>query len=133
MQEGDNVDRKVVYTKGAPKPVGAFSQAVIAGSILSISGQVPIDPESGRMVEGDARAQTERVMRNIGEILKAAGLDYADLVKVRIYTTDLSLFSEINDVYSQYFEEEPPARVFVEVSALPLGALVEIEAEAYLG
>lgn len=124
--------RKVVFTEGAPRPVGAYSQAVMAGGFLSISGQVPVDPGTGRLVEGGPAEQTERVMKNIGAILSSVGLDFSDLVKVRIFTTDLGYFREINEVYSRFFDGEPPARVFVEVSALPLGALVEIEAEAFL-
>lgn len=125
--------RKAVFTEGAPRPVGAYSQAVLAGDILSISGQVPVDPKTGELSRGGPGEQTELIMRNIGAILSSVGLDYSDLVKVRIYTTDLKHFGEINEAYSRFFHKEPPARVFVEVSALPLGALVEIEAEAYMG
>ncbi|HDD59667.1 MAG: hypothetical protein DRN35_01885 [Thermoplasmata archaeon] len=125
--------RKAVYTPEAPHPVGAYSQAIVAGDLLTISGQIPVDPATGRLSEGGPGEQTELIMRNIGAILSSVDLDYSDLVKVRIYTTGLKHFKEINEVYSRFFDKEPPARVFVEVSALPLGALVEIEAEAYLG
>jgi 2-iminobutanoate/2-iminopropanoate deaminase len=121
---------KVVYTEKAPKPVGPYSQAIVAGNFVFISGQIAINPETGKLEGETAAEQTERVLKNIEQILKACGLTLNHVVKTTIYTTDLSKFGEINSVYGKFFREHKPARVTVGVKELPLGALVEIEAIA---
>jgi len=123
---------RVVYTPRAPKPIGPYSQGVIAGCFLFVSGQIPLDPETGSMVEGDFKARVRRVLENVKAIVEAAGGSLRDVVKVTVYLRDIRLFQEFNEVYSEYFREDPPARAVVEVSSLPRGSDVEVEAIAYL-
>lgn len=123
---------KVINTPLAPTPVGPYSQAIKVGCFLFISGQIPIDPQTGHMVEGDFKAKVKRVMDNIKAIVEAAGGTIDRLVKVTVFIRDLSLFGEFNEVYASYFSSIPPARSTVGVSSLPRGADIEIEAVAYL-
>lgn len=120
----------IVTTPKAPEPVGPYSQAVKVGNLLFISGQVPLEPQSGTMVSGNITDQTVRVLENIGAILHAQGLSYRDVVKTTIYLRNLEDFSDVNRVYADYFREGSPARACVEVSNLPAGAGIEIEAIA---
>lgn len=122
----------VVETSAAPKAIGPYSQAVKANGFLFVSGQIPVEPETGHMTAVDAVAQTKQVMENLSLILNAEGLSFADVVKTTIYLTDLSDFARVNDAYGAYFESAPPARATVQVAALPRGAKVEIEAIAAL-
>jgi 2-iminobutanoate/2-iminopropanoate deaminase len=122
--------KKIVSTQSAPAAIGPYSQGVWSGELLFLSGQIPINPENGAMVEGDAAAQAEQVLKNIGAILASQGLTFRDVVKATVFSTDMGTFASVNEVYGRYFKEEPPARSFVEVSALPKGALVEIEVVA---
>lgn len=122
----------VIETSAAPKAIGPYSQAIKANGFLFISGQIPIDPETGQMTAVDATAQTEQVMKNLEAILNAEGLRFVDVVKTTIYLTDLADFTRVNETYGAYFESAPPARATVQVSALPKGAKVEIEAIAVL-
>jgi len=127
--------RETISTNDAPKAIGPYSQGVIAsgGRMLFCSGQIPLDPTSGEMVgAGDVRAQAERVMRNLGAVLAAAGASWASVVKTTIFLADLQDFAAVNDVYGRYFPESPPARATVQAAGLPRGALVEIEAIALL-
>lgn len=119
--------KKVVHTESAPKAVGPYSQAIEAKGTLYISGQIPIDPETGKFVEGGIKEQTEQVMKNIGAILKAAGYEYSDVVKSTCLLSDMDNFMPMNEVYGRYYTENPPARAAFGVVKLPLGALVEIE------
>lgn len=119
--------KKVVHTESAPKAVGPYSQAIEAKGTLYISGQIPIDPETGKFVEGGIKEQTEQVMKNIGAILKAAGYEYSDVVKSTCLLSDMDNFVPMNEVYGRYYTENPPARAAFGVVKLPLGALVEIE------
>jgi 2-iminobutanoate/2-iminopropanoate deaminase len=119
--------KKIIYTETAPKAVGPYSQAVESNGMLFISGQVPIDPAIGKIVEGGIKEQTHQVMKNIGEILKAAGYEYKDVVKSTCLLSDMDNFAAMNEVYAQYYAENPPARAAYGVVRLPLGALVEIE------
>ncbi len=118
--------RTVVFTDKAPKPIGPYSQAVRVGNTLFVSGQIPIDPSTGQLVKGGVKEQTERVLENVKAILEAAGYSLGDVAWVFVAIKDLSKFSELNEVYSRYFRENPPARITVEASNLPSGALVEI-------
>lgn len=123
---------RVVYTPNAPKPIGPYSQGVIAGCFLYVSGQIPIDPATGAMVEGDFKVKVRRVLDNIKAIIEASGASLRDIVKVTVYLRDIRLFQEFNEVYSQYFSVDPPARVVIEASNLPRGADLEVEAIAYI-
>ena len=122
--------KKIISTQNAPAAIGPYSQGVWSGELLFLSGQIPINPETGAMVEGDAAAQAEQVLKNVGAILASQGLSFGNVVKATVFSTDMGTFSAVNEVYGRYFKEEPPARSFVEVSALPKGALVEIEVVA---
>ncbi len=120
-----------VSTAAAPAAVGPYSQAVSAGSTVYISGQVPLDPATGALVEGGIQAQAERVLTNIGAILEAAGLSYADVVKTTVLLADIADFKAVNEVYARFFTGPVlPARAAFAVAGLPLGARVEIEAVA---
>ena len=124
--------RKVVQSDEAPKAIGPYSQAVQvpSGTMTFLSGQVPLDPKSGELVQGDIIRQTERVMENLQAVLKAAGTDFGHVVRSTIYLTDLKDFGQVNEVYGRYFPDAPPARATVQVAALPRGARVEIDAIA---
>ena len=126
------MSKRVIYTDKAPKPVGPYSQAVLVNGWLFIAGQIPLDPSTGRMVEGSFEDKVRRVLENIKAIVEAAGGTLKDIVKVTVYLRDISLFDRFNKVYSEYFSEDPPARVVVEVSRLPKDSDVEVEAIAYI-
>ncbi|MHB8157429.1 MAG: RidA family protein [Desulfocucumaceae bacterium] len=125
--------KKVIFSDNAPRAIGPYSQCISCGPLLFISGQLPIDPASGQMVEGDIRSQTRQTVKNIISIVESAGGTVANLVKTTIFLKDLSLFDEVNLVYAQYFSSGYPARSTVEVSRLPKDSQIEIEAVAYLG
>ncbi|PIY34534.1 MAG: reactive intermediate/imine deaminase [Bacteroidetes bacterium CG_4_10_14_3_um_filter_42_6] len=124
--------KRVIFTNNAPAPIGPYSQAVENNGMLFISGQVPIDPVTVKIVEGGVVEQTRQVMENIRAIVKAAdfGNDLSKILKCTIYLSDMSLFGAMNEVYGTYFPTQPPARAAFAVKGLPLGALVEIEAVA---
>ena len=122
---------KEIRSGSAPEPVGPYSQAVEQGGWVFLSGQIPLDPESGKIVDGDIEAQTRRVLANLRAVLEAGGLSLADVVRTTIYLVDLAHFPRVNAVYAEHFDGEPqPARATVQVAALPLGAAVEIDAIA---
>jgi 2-iminobutanoate/2-iminopropanoate deaminase len=122
--------REPVKTDKAPAAIGPYSQAVRAGGFLFCSGQIPLDPETGTLVEGGVAVQTERVLKNLKAVLSAGGASLSAVVKTTVYLTDLRDFRAMNEVYAGYFPENPPARATVQVAALPAGALVEIDAIA---
>jgi 2-iminobutanoate/2-iminopropanoate deaminase len=122
--------KKLIVTKDAPAAIGPYSQAVEAGGFVFLSGQIPLDPATGKLVEGDVVAQTERVLDNLHAVLCAARLGFGHVVKTTIYLTDLASFPQVNEAYAKRFPAEPPARATVQVAALPRGALVEIDAIA---
>jgi len=119
--------KNIIYTENAPKAIGPYSQAVEINGMLFISGQIPIDPQTGKVVEGDITAQTEQVMKNIGAILEAAGYSFADVVKSTCLLADMADFAAMNQVYGRYYAQNPPARAAFAVKTLPLHVLVEIE------
>jgi 2-iminobutanoate/2-iminopropanoate deaminase len=121
--------RTVVETAKAPKAIGPYSQAVrtSAGELVFTSGQIPLDPNTGALVEGDIVHMTQRVLDNLGAVLEASGCTFADVVKSTIFLVDLADFAKVNDTYGQCFSAAPPARSTVQVAALPKGARVEIE------
>lgn len=122
----DLIMKKSVNISDAPKPIAPYSQAILAGDTLYVSGQIAIDPYDGKLVEGGAAAQTTRVMKNIGAILKEEGMDYINIVKCSIFMSDMTLYKEVNEVYGTYFTEEPPAREAMAVKGLPMNVDVEI-------
>jgi len=119
--------KKVIATSEAPKAVGPYSQAVAVGNFLFCAGQIPLDPATGELVEGDVTAQTDRVLQNVAGVLRANGMTFANVVKSTVFMVDLANFGAMNAVYSKYFSEPFPARSTIQVSALPKGAQVEIE------
>jgi len=123
--------KEIINTNNAPAPVGPYSQAVKAGNFLFISGQIAIDPNTNKLVEGSVQRHTEMIFSNIRAILKKAGMDLTNIVKVTVFIKDMNNFSPVNEVYSKYFTENPPARSFVEVSRLPKDVPIEIEVIAY--
>jgi len=121
---------KAISTPQAPAAIGPYSQAIQSGDLVFLSGQVPIDPATGELVVGDIAVQTERVLENLGAVLAAAGCTFGDVVKTTIYLVDLGDFQVVNQTYAKRFAAAPPARATVQVSALPKGARVEIDAIA---
>ena len=122
--------KKVIHTEKAPKAIGPYSQAIQAGNLLFLSGQLPIDPVSGELVKGDIREQTRRVLENLKGVLESQKLGMEDVVKVTIFLKDMGNFSQVNEVYATYFPSSPPARSTVEVARLARDADIEIEAIA---
>ena len=122
--------RQTIATPNAPRAIGPYSQAVIAGGLVHCSGQIAIDPTSGEFLAGDVRAQTERVLDNLAAILRAADMDFRDIVRAGIFLTDLQDFGTVNACYGARFSADPPARATVQVAGLPRGVLVEIDAIA---
>ncbi len=121
------MDKTVVNTDGAPAPVGPYSQAIVAGGFVFCSGQIPLDPKTGAIPEGDIATEAARVMDNLKAVLEAAGSSLDKVVKTTIFLTDLGDFARVNEVYGSYFRAAPPARSTIQVGALPKGARVEIE------
>jgi 2-iminobutanoate/2-iminopropanoate deaminase len=124
--------RKTVHSDDAPKAIGPYSQAVQveAGKMTFLSGQIPLDPKTMELVPGDVVAQTEQVMKNLGAVLAAAGLDFSHVVRCTIFLTHLGDFTRVNEVYGRFFSGSPPARATIQVAALPRGSQVEIDAIA---
>lgn len=125
--------KQIVRSERAPQAIGPYSQAVVSGGLVFVSGQIPLDPASGQMVEGDIARQTERVLENLRALLEACGSSLERVLKTTVYLKDLSEFPAMNEVYARYFPAHPPARATVEVSRLPRDARVEIEAVAEAG
>ena len=126
------MSRQVVQTDSAPKAIGPYSQAIVANGFAFCSGQIPLDPASGNVVEGGVEAQTHQVLRNLSAVLQAAGTDLAHVVKTTVFLQSMGDFATMNAVYGTYFTQNPPGRSTVEVARLPRNALVEIEAIAAL-
>jgi 2-iminobutanoate/2-iminopropanoate deaminase len=120
--------RETVTAIGAPAAIGPYSHAVVAGGLLFCSGQIPLDPESGELVGDSPAEQARRCLENLTAVCAAAGVQLGQAAKLTVYMTDLGAFAEVNTVYAEFFESEPPARVAIGVSALPKGAQVEIDA-----
>jgi len=130
--EGGVAVRQAVSAPNAAKPIGPYSPAIRAGSLLFISGQVGFDPATGALVEGDISAQTDQVMRNITSLLQAAGTDFAHVVRTTVYLADMDEFAKMNEVYARYVVDPPPARSTVQVARLPRDARVEIDVIAVI-
>lgn len=119
--------KKIIHSPKAPKAIGPYSQAVEANGTLYISGQIPVDVNTGKFVEGGIKEQTEQVLKNVGYILEAAGYTYDNVVKTTCLLSDIANFAAMNEVYAQFYKTECPARAAFAVKSLPMGALVEIE------
>ncbi len=126
-------ERTVISTDQAPAAVGPYSQAIIAGEFVFTAGQIPMDPATGRLVEGDIQEQTRQVLSNVNAVLQAAGTSLDKVVKVTVFLQDMGDFKAMNEVYAEFFVKEPPARSAIQAAALPLGVGVEIEAIALIG
>jgi 2-iminobutanoate/2-iminopropanoate deaminase len=120
------MSKSVVYSSQAPEPIGPYSQAIQAGDMLFISGQIAIERASGKIISGNIEEETKQVMTNLNEILKAAGFNFSHVVKSTIFLKDMNNFPKVNDIYGQHFQQQPPARETVEVSRLPKDVNVEI-------
>lgn len=129
---GRNIMRKIVATENAPAAIGPYSQANIIGELVFTSGQIPIDPATGYIVEGGIEEQTAQVFRNLAEVLKAAGSGLDKVIKTTCFMNSMDDFSKMNEVYAEFFSGQFPSRSAVEVAKLPKDALIEIEAIAYI-
>ena len=119
--------KRIIKTDQAPPAIGAYSQAVVAGGLVFASGQLALDPRTGQLVPGDARTQTKRIMENLTAVLTAAGSSMEKVVKATVFLRDLNDFGVVNEIYGEYFQENPPARSTVQVAKLPREAAVEID------
>jgi 2-iminobutanoate/2-iminopropanoate deaminase len=120
------MEKQIINTSGAPAPIGPYNQAMRVGDFLFVSGQIPIDPATGELVQSGIQDETEQVMQNLAAILKEAGMDFSNVVKSSIFLTDMKQFAQMNEVYGKYFTENAPARECVQVAALPKFVNVEI-------
>ena len=118
--------KKPVNISDAPKPIAPYSQAILSGNTMYVSGQIAIDPYTGKLVDGGAAEQTKRVMENIGAILKEEKMDFSNVVKCSIFRPDMSIYKDVNEVYGSYFKIDPPAREAMAVTGLPMGVDVEV-------
>jgi 2-iminobutanoate/2-iminopropanoate deaminase len=124
------MSRETIHTENAPAAIGPYSQGTALGDLVFTAGQIPLDPETGKVVEGDVVMQSGRVVENLSAVLKAAGTSLDRVLRLDVYLTDLSGFPAVNEYLSGIFPNDPPARVTVEVSGLPMGALIEMAAIA---
>ncbi|MBP7460277.1 MAG: RidA family protein [Candidatus Delongbacteria bacterium] len=125
------MSKKVIATEKAPKAIGPYSQGIMVNGFLYTSGQVPLDPQTGKLVEGDIQVQAKRSLDNLKAIIEAAGYTMEDIVKTTVFLKDIANFKAVNEVYAGYFSANPPARSAIQVAALPLNAELEIEAVAF--
>jgi len=123
--------KKVISTEAAPKAIGPYSQAIVSNGVAYLSGQIPLDPKTGQIVEGDIAQQTERVFENIKGVLEAAGASFDTVLKTTVFLQDMSDFTRMNEIYARYFPKDPPARSTVQAARLPRDVRVEIECIAY--
>jgi 2-iminobutanoate/2-iminopropanoate deaminase len=124
--------RRAISAPDAPKALGAYSPAIQAGNLLFVSGQIPVDPATGSLVQGDITAQTDQVMRNLTALLRAAGVGFDHVVRTTVFLADMNEFSAMNEVYAQYIVDPPPARATVQVARLPRDVKIEIDAIAVI-
>ena len=124
--------RQLVTAPDAPKAMGAYSPAIKAGNLLFISGQIPVDPTTGSLIDGDIAAQADQVMRNLTALLRAAGASFTNVVRTTVYLADMNDFAAMNEVYSKYIVDPPPARATVQVARLPRDVKIEVDAIAVL-
>lgn len=132
-EPNNQLQSQIISSPAAPKAIGPYSQAVKAGNTLYCSGQIAIDPATNELVNSSIEAETEQVLKNLGAVLKEAGMDYSDVVRATVYMADIENYQKINGVYAKYFSEKPPARAAVEVANLPKYVNVEISCIAVKG
>jgi 2-iminobutanoate/2-iminopropanoate deaminase len=125
--------KKIISTENAPKAMGAYSQAVVSNGFAFLSGQIPLDPATGQLIEGDTAAQTARVLKNLTAVLDACGSSLQRVVKTTVFLKDMGDFAQMNAVYAEYFGENPPARATIEAARLPRDVRVEIDCIATVG
>ena len=125
--------KKIVNISDAPKPIAPYSQAILAGDTLYVSGQIAIDPYTGELVKDSIQSQTKQVLENIRAILKEVSMDFSNIVKVSIFLSDMSIYKEVNEVYGSYFKNNPPAREAIAAKGLPMGVDVEMSCVAVRG
>jgi 2-iminobutanoate/2-iminopropanoate deaminase len=121
-----SVRREIINSPNAPAAIGPYSQAILTGNTIYCSGQIPFIPETGEVLQSDIEEETARALDNLGAVLQAAGVSFRNVVTCTVYLTDINDYAQVNEVYARYFNESPPARETIEVSALPRGARVEI-------
>jgi len=119
--------KKIITAQDAPGAIGPYSQAIQAGNLVYTSGQIPLDPKTGKLVAGGIEAETRQVFANLKAVLNAAGVDFPNVIKTMVFLTDLANFATVNAIYAEHFPENPPARACIQAAALPAGAQVEIE------
>ena len=126
------MSKTVIQTQHAPKAIGTYSQGIIFQNLVFTSGQIPINPGNGKLVENDFKLEVSQVLKNLNAVLQEGGSSLSSAIKLTVFLTDLSFFPEVNEVFNDYFPNEPPARSAVQVSALPMGARIEIEAVGFI-
>lgn len=124
------LDKVVIIPAGGAKPLAPYSPGIRAGNFVFTAGQIALDPETGKLIDGDVQAQTRQALENLGKVLAAGGASFDSVVKTTVFLTDIKDYGAVNEVYGEYFTDDPPARSAVQVAALPAGAAVEIEAVA---
>ena len=126
------MDRVVIHTNEAPKAIGTYSQGIKSDNFVFTSGQIPINPKSGKLIKGDFKSEVKQVLTNLNGVLKGGGSSLESAVKLTVFLTDLSHFAQVNEIFNEFFPDNPPARSAVQVSALPMNARVEIEAVGHV-
>lgn len=124
--------RQAIHAPGAPKAMGAYSPAIKAGNLVFVSGQIPLDPSTGQLVDGDMATQTDRVMKNLVAVLAGAGLDFSHVVRTTVFISDMNEFGAMNEVYAKYVVDPPPARATVQVARLPRDVKIEVDCIAMI-
>ena len=126
------MNKSVICTSDAPKAIGTYSQGIRSGNLVFTSGQIPINPQSGKLISDDFKAEVHQVLNNLDGVLKGGGSSLQCTIKLTVFLTDLSYFAQVNEVFDAFFPEDPPARSAVQVSALPMSARIEIEAIGFV-
>ena len=126
------MSKTVIQTQHAPKAIGTYSQGIIFHNLVFASGQIPINPENGKLVENDFKLEVHQVLKNLNAVLSKGGSSLQSAIKITVFLTDLSLFPQLNEVFNNYFPKDPPARSSVQVSALPMNVRIEIEAIGFI-
>ena len=122
------MDKVVIHTTEAPKAIGTYSQGIKSDNFVFTSGQIPINPKSGKLIKGDFKSEVKQVLINLNEVLKGGGSSLQQAIKLTVFLTDLSHFAQVNEIFNEFFPDNPPARSAVQVSALPMNARIEIDA-----
>ena len=126
------MDKVVIHTNEAPKAIGTYSQGIKSDNFVFTSGQIPINPKSGKLIKGDFKSEVKQVLINLNEVLKGGGSSLQQAIKLTVFLTDLSHFAQVNEIFNEFFPDNPPARSAVQVSALPMNARIEIDAVGYV-